>query len=319
MSNMLKFKPLWAAGFAFVAGVAITAGVFMLSSPERTQLAATTPEDGPRATQNTGASSPADEDLESPPTTLSGRHADVRETHELGAAEATAASLTEANGTKPPRKKLSELTTEERRRYHEGRARHMQFKRMRISNAHSVARDDHACNAGDHKACKRLRDTDQGGEDRRAILTQVRHELSGACNTKDLNACIHRGDLDIAGSDHTGAANWYEKAKNLAVQIKTACDAGQEMNPRKCTRARRAYDAITKREQRLAANDAGGGAGAPVHPGQGTSKDPHAPRLPLSKLMQRANLAPKLKPLPLGEGQDRPAEVSTTNPASIPE
>ena len=220
-------------------------------------------------------------------------------------------TIVQARNEKPVRKKISKLTPRERRHDQEGHAHRMKIARLRIANARSAAHDDRACHAGDDQACSRLVDA-SGNGDRRLILTQVRKELSGACASHDLNACIHRGDLAIAGADKSGAASWYDKAKAIASQIKSTCDAGNTVHPRKCTRARRLLDAINRREQRLAAHDTG--ARTPVKASFGNSKRPHAAPMPLSKLMEKANIAPQSEPVQLLDGTAAPAAEPRGSP-----
>jgi hypothetical protein len=213
---------------------------------------------------------------------------------------------------KTPRKKLSELTAEEKRRYKEGRSRRANFRRSRIATAKSAARDEKACSNGDAKACARLKDKNAGGGDRVAVLAEVKTELSGACDGKDLNACIHRGDLDLVAADKATAATWYEKAKKIAGEIKASCDAGEETNQRKCARARRSYDQITKREQRLAAN----GTGGPLTGDGSKPKKPRVPRPSMGKLFKKGKDAPKAAPLsPLEPPAAAPA-AAEASPAS---
>jgi hypothetical protein len=242
------------------------------------------------------------------------------DTSAMTPAEAGGEGAPEANAgvaegaSKAPRKKFSELTAEEKRRYQEGRSRRANFRRSRIATAKSVARDEKACSSGDATACARLNDKNAGGGDRVAVLAEVKTELSGACNGKDLNACIHRGDLDLVAEGKTTAAGWYEKAKKIAGEIKASCDAGAETNRRKCARARRSYDQITKREQRLAANDTAG----PLTKDGSKPKKPRLPRPSMGKLFRKGKEAPRPAPLaPLEAPAVAPAAAAApASPAS---
>lgn len=320
-SAKLKTMSIAAATLAAVATLTVGAYFFALQDEERPTVVATSGKSpsnggsapgGDKGTEN--APGEGDGDGRSSPYTIgpkNGGDGGATSASEAGGAiDAEAAESTVEAAPKAPRKKFSELTAEEKRRYKEGRSRRANFRRSRIATAKSAARDEKACSGGDAKACARLKDPNAGG-DRVAVLAEVKTELSGACDGKDLNACIHRGDLDFVAADKTKAATWYEKAKTIAGEIKTRCDAGEEINRRKCARARRSYDQITKREQRLAANDTSGPlTGDPSKP-----KKPRVPRPSLGKLFKKGKDAPKTAPLAPVEAPAAAPAAAETSPA----
>lgn len=317
MSGSAKPKTMmWIASAtaASVASLALGAYLFAFRSDDRPPAVAANvdrPSLGGSAPGAGTASVDGDTDAKSKPYTISPKNSgDTSATTpaEAGGDAAPAAEASVAEGaSKAPRKKFSELTAEEKRRYQEGRSRRANFRRSRIAIAKSAARDEKACRSGDATACARLNDKNAGGGDRVAVLAEVKTELSGACNGKDLNACIHRGDLDLVAEGKTTAASWYEKAKKIASEIKASCDAGAESNRRKCARARRSYDQITKREERLAANDTAG----PLTSDSSKPKKPRLPRPSLGKLFRKGKEAPRPAPL-------APLETPAVAPAAAP-
>lgn len=317
MRGSAKPKTMWIACATLAAVAALALGAYLFAfqnEGEPTAVAASgeSPKSGGSAPGDAASAGSAsmggDADVKSSPYTISPKIGDDNRAvtaAEAGGGDSEATEGAAEAAPKAARKKLSELTAEEKRRHKEGRSRRANFRRSRIATAKSAARDEKACSRGDTKACARLKDKHAGGGDRVAVLAEVKTELSSACDGKDLNACIHRGDLDLVATDKATAATWYEKAKKIAGEIKASCDAGEETNQRKCARVRRSYDQITKREQRLAAN----GTGGPLTGDGSKPKKPRVPRPSMGKLFKKGKDAPK--PLPLS-----PLEAPATAPAA---